>query len=69
MTDNVHDHVDILVIGAGQAGLAIAHLLNESGVRFTVLEGQSRIGDSWRQRYDSLVLFLREHSLHSLTFH
>lgn len=57
MTDNVHDHVDVLVIGAGQAGLAIAHLLNESGVRFTVLERQSRIGDSWRQRYDSLVLF------------
>ncbi len=57
MTDNVHDRVDVLVIGAGQAGLAIVHLLNESGVRFTVLEGRSRIGDSWRQRYDSLVLF------------
>ena len=51
MTDNVHDHIDILVIGAGQAGLAIAHLLNESGVRFMVLEGQIRNGDPWRLRY------------------
>ena len=55
MTGNVHDRVDILVIGAGQAGLAIAHLLKASEVRFMVLEGQSRIGDSWRQRYDSLT--------------
>ncbi|MFN2507900.1 MAG: flavin-containing monooxygenase [Chthoniobacterales bacterium] len=49
--------LDVLVIGAGQAGLAVGHLLKQNDVSFTLLDGRSRIGDSWRQRYDSLVLF------------
>lgn len=49
--------VDVLVIGAGQAGLATARRLADTGLSFLVLERHPRIGDSWRRRYDSLVLF------------
>ena len=48
---------DVLVIGAGQAGLAVGYHLRASGVRFELVERNLRIGDSWRQRYDSLSLF------------
>jgi putative flavoprotein involved in K+ transport len=49
--------LDVLVIGAGQAGLAMAYQLRSTGLRYGVVDGHSRVGDSWRQRYDSLVLF------------
>lgn len=49
--------VDVLVIGAGQAGLAVARALQSLDVRCVVLERHKRIGDSWRERFDSLVLF------------
>ena len=48
---------DVLVIGAGQAGLAAGYHLALLGVRFELVERNLRIGDSWRQRYDSLSLF------------
>ena len=51
------EKLDIVVIGAGQAGLATAYFLKRSGVAFALLDGHGRIGDSWRKRYDSLVLF------------
>src|SRR3954453_14684563 len=49
--------LDVLVIGAGQAGLAAGHALRATGLRYELIERQTRIGDSWRQRYDSLTLF------------
>jgi putative flavoprotein involved in K+ transport len=49
--------VDVLVIGAGQAGLAVGYHLRAAGARFEVIERNLRIGESWRQRYDSLSLF------------
>lgn len=49
--------LDVLVIGAGQAGLAIGYHLRTAGARFELVERNQRIGDSWRQRYDSLSLF------------
>ena len=48
---------DVLVIGGGQAGLAIGYLLKQVGHRFQIVERHPRVGDSWRNRYDSLVLF------------
>lgn len=50
-------NVDVLVIGAGQAGLALGHHLKGAGLRFLLVDRHARIGDSWRNRYDSLVLF------------
>lgn len=51
-----HD-LDVLVIGGGQAGLAMGYHLEQAGYRFQIVERKARVGDSWRDRYDSLVLF------------
>jgi putative flavoprotein involved in K+ transport len=48
---------DAVVIGGGQAGLAIGHHLARRGIRFVILEANERIGDSWRNRWDGLRLF------------
>lgn len=50
-------HVDTVIIGAGQAGLSTAYHLGRRGVGCLVLDGNARIGDEWRRRYDSLRLF------------
>lgn len=49
--------LDIVVIGGGQAGLAIGYFLRRTHATFEILDAQARTGDSWRARYDSLVLF------------
>lgn len=49
--------VDVLVVGAGQAGLVAARALRAIGLECVVHERHARIGDSWRQRFDSLHLF------------
>lgn len=49
--------LDVLVIGAGQAGLATGYHLRLAGLRYGLLDAASRVGDSWRQRFDSLMLF------------
>ena len=51
------DTVDVIVVGAGQAGLAIAWYLARLGLRFQVLEASAELGQSWRSRWDSLTLF------------
>jgi putative flavoprotein involved in K+ transport len=48
---------NVLVIGAGQAGLATGYFLRESKIPFEILEAAPRVGDSWRKRYASLTLF------------
>ena len=48
---------DTVVIGGGQAGLATAYELARRGQSFVVLDAGARIGDSWRDRWDSLRLF------------
>lgn len=50
-------NVDVLIIGAGQAGLALGHHLRTTATRFLIVDRYPRLGDSWRNRYDSLVLF------------
>jgi putative flavoprotein involved in K+ transport len=49
--------LDVLVIGAGQAGLATGYHLRSTGLRFELVDRHARVGDSWRQRFDSLTLF------------
>ncbi|WP_082547087.1 NAD(P)-binding domain-containing protein [Rhizobium sp. Root149] len=48
---------DVLVIGAGQAGLAAAHALEAAGIAFLIVDASPAVGDSWRNRYDGLTLF------------
>jgi putative flavoprotein involved in K+ transport len=52
-----NEHVDTVVIGAGQAGLATGHHLRRAEVPFVVLERSGRVGDVWRDRFDSLRLY------------
>src|SRR3954449_3730725 len=52
-----HDTVDVLVIGAGQAGLALGHHLARRGADFLLLDAGPEVGHSWRSRWDSLRLF------------
>ncbi|MCW5620518.1 MAG: NAD(P)/FAD-dependent oxidoreductase [Burkholderiales bacterium] len=46
----------VMVIGGGQAGLAIAARLTQLEVDTLVIERNPRIGDNWRSRYHSLTL-------------
>ncbi|MDM5188080.1 NAD(P)/FAD-dependent oxidoreductase [Bacillus sp. DX4.1] len=49
--------LDVIVIGAGQAGLSMGYFLQQGRYHFVILDGEKRIGGSWRNRYDSLLLF------------
>ena len=57
MSTPTDEHFDVVVVGAGQAGLAVGYQLAKRGVRFLILDAGSRVGDSWRHRWDSLLLF------------
>jgi len=46
-----------LVIGGGQAGLSVGYHLAKRGISFAILDANQRVGDSWRNRWDSLRLF------------
>ncbi len=51
------ERFDVIVVGAGQAGLSVGYHLARLGLRFVILDANSRIGDQWRNRWDSLRLF------------
>ncbi|SEG72120.1 NAD(P)/FAD-dependent oxidoreductase [Paenibacillus sp. UNC499MF] len=51
------NHVEVIIIGGGQAGLAMGYFLKRKGIPFLILDAHKRTGDSWRSRYDSLTLF------------
>jgi putative flavoprotein involved in K+ transport len=48
---------DTIIIGAGQAGLATGYYLKQQRRDFVILDANERVGDSWRNRWDSLRLF------------
>jgi putative flavoprotein involved in K+ transport len=48
---------DVIVVGAGQAGLAIGYFLVQQGRDFTILEAAVEPAAAWRERWDSLRLF------------
>jgi len=50
-------HVETVIIGGGQAGLAVGYQLAQRGRPFVILDAAERVGDSWRRRWDSLHLF------------
>jgi putative flavoprotein involved in K+ transport len=64
------ERFDVVVIGAGQAGLAIGYWLARHGRRFVILEAGDSVGSAWRARWDSLLLFTprRYDSLPGLDF-
>jgi putative flavoprotein involved in K+ transport len=48
---------EVIVVGGGQAGLAIGYLLAEQGRQFTILEAADTPAAAWRERWESLRLF------------
>ena len=53
----VSDHLEVIVVGGGQAGLAIGYFLAGQGRHFVILEAAGEPGAAWRGRWDSLKLF------------
>ncbi|MEZ2329537.1 flavin-containing monooxygenase [Mesorhizobium sp. RCC_202] len=45
-----------IVIGAGAAGLAVAHALVDVGMKTQVLEREGRLAEPWHRRHDNLHL-------------
>jgi putative flavoprotein involved in K+ transport len=51
------ERTDTVIIGGGQAGLAIGYYLSQQKRDFMILDTHGRAGESWRKRWDSLRLF------------
>lgn len=53
--------VDVVVIGAGQAGLSGAYFLQRAGLGFVVLDHNPGPGGAWQHRWPSLTLATANH--------
>ncbi len=51
------ERIETVIVGGGQAGLATGYHLARRGRPFVILDAHPRIGDAWRERWDSLRLF------------
>ena len=51
------DRYEVIVIGGGQAGLALGHYLARQRRRFRILDAGDAPASVWRSRWDSLALF------------
>lgn len=51
------ERIDTVVIGAGQAGLSAGYHLARRGLPYVILDADGRVGDHWRERWDSLRLY------------
>lgn len=54
---NGREYVETLVIGGGQAGLAAGYQLSRRDLPHKIVDANKRVGDAWRNRWDSLRLF------------
>jgi putative flavoprotein involved in K+ transport len=68
--DHTDEYHDVIVVGGGQAGLAIGYFLAQQGRDFAILEAAEEPAAAWRTRWDSLKLFTpaRYSSLPGLPF-
>jgi putative flavoprotein involved in K+ transport len=57
MTASASARREVVVVGGGQAGLAIGYFLAQRGRDFTILEAAAEPAAAWRERWDSLKLF------------
>ena len=51
------ERFETVIIGAGQAGLSAGYWLSKQDNDFVILDANARVGDVWRNRWDSLQLF------------
>ena len=58
MTDRPgSERTETLVIGGGQSGLVMGYHLSRHGLPYAIVDANNRVGDAWRNRWDSLRLF------------
>jgi putative flavoprotein involved in K+ transport len=57
MATRAAEKFDTVIVGGGQAGLATGYHLARQGCSFVILDASERIGDPWRERWDSLRLY------------
>jgi putative flavoprotein involved in K+ transport len=48
--------IEVVVVGAGQAGLTVSHFLREAGREHVLLDRRSRLGGGWQDRWDAFRL-------------
>jgi len=53
----MNEPFDVVIIGGGQAGLAMGYYLRQQGLRFVIFERGDSIAPAWRERWDSLTIF------------
>jgi putative flavoprotein involved in K+ transport len=51
------EHFEVVVVGGGQAGLAVGFHLARRNINFVILDAYPRVGEAWRRRWESLRLF------------
>ena len=51
------ERFETVIVGGGQAGLAVGYHLARRKRQFVILDAAERVGDSWRRRWDSLHVF------------
>jgi putative flavoprotein involved in K+ transport len=47
---SARERLPVVIVGAGQAGLAAGYYLARARVQFVMLDAGHRIGDVWRNR-------------------
>jgi putative flavoprotein involved in K+ transport len=57
MTSQTTRRIEVLIVGAGQAGLATGHELAARRIPFLIVHADDRVGDQWRRRWASLRLY------------
>jgi len=57
LSESAPRRFEVVVIGAGQAGLTMGYFLAQQGRHFLIVDGAPSIGAAWRARWDSLTLF------------
>jgi putative flavoprotein involved in K+ transport len=51
------EQFDTVIVGGGQAGLSVGYHLARRNQQFVILDAAERVGDSWRERWDSLRVY------------
>ncbi len=59
------DTFDVVIIGGGQAALAVAYFLRRTPLSFVILDAQEEPGGAWRHGWNSLRLFPRRPGVRS----
>ena len=47
---------EIVIVGGGQAGLAMSYYLSKQDRNHIILEQSDKVGESWRNKWDSFTL-------------